>query len=456
MDHRFTKVAVARTTGWPSNALGHRIPRPLWWNSLVTGCGQALPALAHMLVLPALIHGLGLDRFAVFAVVWTLFSYLTLFDLGLSRGTARSVAQAHALGNERSLPRIVWTSGLLLVLMGAATGALLWLLAPIGVAWLRFASPVNEEALQTFRLAGAALPVFLGAWALQAVLEGLQRFAPLAVARAVSGAVTALALGVAARLGLGLPSLVGIMAISRTGYFLALAWILRRAIPGIRAGVQFDLRTASALLNFGRWVMLHAWMTPLLTYGDRFVIGVLKGPVDLSLYVVPQEVLLRLMMIPTTVMSAAYPLLSSEHATGDVDRVRKVFAESLRLAIMILGSLSLVLILFPREILHFWIGPQMVRAAAPLQIMAAGSLLLGSAYVCSIACTALGRPDLPARITLAIAAPYMALIVVLIKTGGVTGAAVGYALRGAVQLALYTWAFANLLRSQVQRLRGDG
>jgi O-antigen/teichoic acid export membrane protein len=82
--------------------------------------------------------------------------------------------------------------------------------------------------------------------------------------------------------------------------------------------------------------------------------------------------------------------------------------------------------------------------------------LLGSAYVCSIACTALGRPDLPARITLAIAAPYMALIVVLIKTEGVTGAAVGYALRGAVQLALYTWAFANLLRSQVQRLRGDG
>ncbi|MCS7172726.1 MAG: MATE family efflux transporter [Armatimonadetes bacterium] len=416
---------------------------PLWRNSAVNLAGQALPALAYALVLPTLIHELGLQRFGVFALVWTLFSYLTLFDLGLGRGTARAVARAREVGEEQLLYSIVWTSWLLLLVVAGGAGLVVWAVAPVGGAWLRLPQEVQGEALQTFRLTGAVLPVFLVAWALQAVLEGLRWFGPVAAVRAALGITTAFGLALSARSGL--PAMVWTVTVARAGYLLALGILVERALPGLWRRPCFHGRVARELVDFGRWVVVHAWMAPVLTYGDRFLVAILRGAADVSVYAVPQETVLRLMLVPAAVATAAYPVLSGSQAVGATEDVQRTYSEGLRLVSTVLGPGSVLLVLFPGEILRLWIGPQAQMAADPLRLLAVGGLLLGCAQVPSVAFAALGRPDVPARVTLALALPFVATAAMLVQFVGARGAALAWSLRAAVQFCAYAILLGRLL-----------
>ncbi|MDR7416584.1 MAG: flippase [Armatimonadota bacterium] len=418
---------------------------PLWRNSAVNVAGQALPAVAYALVLPSLVHRLGMHRFGVFALVWTLFSYLTLFDLGLGRGTVRAVARARELGDDHLLPGIAWTSWLVLTGVGVVAGGLLWAVAPVGGGWLRLPHDLRQEAVEVFRIAGVVLPVFLAAWAFQAVLEGLCWFRPIAAARGVSGVVTALAL--AGAVHFGLPAMVAAMAGVRALYLLALGLFLGRAINGLWKNLRFDRQVARELLEFGRWVMVHAWMAPVLTYGDRFLVAILRGAADVALYAVPQETVLRLMMVPVAVATAAYPALSGSQAVGNTEVMRRTYTEGIRLVGMVLGPCTVLLALIPGEVLRWWIGPQAQAASDPLRLLALGGLLFGCAHVPSVAFAALGRPDIPARVTLALAPPFAVGAAFLVYTYGATGAALAWSLRAAVQFGAYVVLLRPLLGS---------
>ncbi len=430
------------------------VKRTLWQNTAVNVAGQAIPAAAYAVVLPLLIHNLGLARFGVFALVWTLFWYLSLFDLGVARGTARVAAQAQERGDRRALSRTAWTSCCLLTALGVAAGVVLWAVAPSAAAWLRLPTEVRGEAVTTFRLTGAVLPVFLAAWAFQAVLEGLRWFGAIAVARGTLGVVTALSLAVTAHVGL--PEMVIVMASTRALFLLVLAWLVGKAVPQIWTSPQFDGRIARELVTFGRWVVVHAWMAPVLAYGDRFLVAALRGAVDVSLYAVPQETVLRLMLVPTAVAAAAYPVLSGRQAVGDIEEVRRTYAEGLRLVSNLLGPCAVLLALFPEEILHLWIGPQAHAAAGPLRVLAVGGLLLGCAYVPSVAFTALGRPDIPARLTLTLTPVYLVAAALSVSVYGATGAALAWTVRAGIQSGAYAVLLARILAPRGSSRGGYG
>ncbi len=430
------------------------VKRSLLRNTAVNVAGQAVPAVAYAAVLPSLIHNLGLARFGVFALVWTLFSYLTLFDWGVARGTVRAIAQAQELGDRKMLSRITWTACFVLVAAGGAAGAVLWGVVPGAVVWLRLPAEVHGEAITTFRLTGAVLPVFLAAWGLQAVLEGLRWFGAIALARGLLGVLTALSLAAAARVGL--PEMVTIMAGMRALHLLVLAWAVGKTVPQIWTSPQFDGRIARELVTFGRWVVVHAWMAPVLAYGDRFLVAALRGAADVSMYAVPQETVLRLMLVPAAVATAAYPVLSGRQAVGDMEDVRRTYAEGLRLVGTLLGPCAVLLALFPEEVLYYWIGPQAHAATAPLRLLAVGGLLLGCEYVPSVAFTALGRPDIPGRVTLVLAPVYLVAAALSISAYGATGAALAWAMRAGIQFGAYAVLLARILAPRASPRESPG
>ena len=55
---------------------------------------------------------------------------------------------------------------------------------------------------------------------------------------------------------------------------------LRRSVP-IRSD---DIKP---LLNFGVWVTISGFLSPLMVYGDRFFVSAVVGAQELSLYVIP-------------------------------------------------------------------------------------------------------------------------------------------------------------------------
>ena len=62
-------------------------------NALINLMGYVLPLSAAVIAIPFLIVGLGRDRFGALTLIWTLFVYLSLFDLGISRALTKIVAE---------------------------------------------------------------------------------------------------------------------------------------------------------------------------------------------------------------------------------------------------------------------------------------------------------------------------------------------------------------------------
>src|SRR6266852_4566643 len=105
---------------------GHLLARNVIWNLI----GNGAPMIVAVFSIPILIRELGKDRFGVLALAWALIGYASLFDLGLGRALTQLVAKKLGAGEDREVPTLVWTSLVLMLLLGIVGAAIAILLSP--------------------------------------------------------------------------------------------------------------------------------------------------------------------------------------------------------------------------------------------------------------------------------------------------------------------------------------
>src|SRR5713226_6786990 len=105
---------------------GHRLARNAFWNLI----GSGGPMLLAIFCIPVLIKGLGTDRFGVLTLTWAVIGYAGLFDLGLGRALTQLVAKKLGRGEDHEVPTLVWTSLILMLLLGVVGTAVVILLTP--------------------------------------------------------------------------------------------------------------------------------------------------------------------------------------------------------------------------------------------------------------------------------------------------------------------------------------
>ena len=100
-------LSLIRQMKTDSRTSGRLLARNTFWNLL----GQGAPLAAAVIAFPPLIRGLGIDRYGVLSLVWTLIGYFSFLDLGLGRALTKLVAER--LGNipeEERLAMETWTA----------------------------------------------------------------------------------------------------------------------------------------------------------------------------------------------------------------------------------------------------------------------------------------------------------------------------------------------------------
>src|SRR5712664_3545251 len=106
---------------------GRLLARNTVWNLI----GNGAPLIVAVFSIPILIHGLGKDRFGVLTLAWALIGYASLFDIGLGRALTQLVAKKLGSGEDHEIPALVWTSLLLMALLGVLGAGVVGLLSPL-------------------------------------------------------------------------------------------------------------------------------------------------------------------------------------------------------------------------------------------------------------------------------------------------------------------------------------
>src|SRR6202171_113818 len=431
------------STGTPKHNAHLTNDRLLARNAMWNLVGNGVPMLVAIICIPILIKGLGTDRFGVLTLAWAVIGYANLFDLGLGRALTQLVAKKLGAGKDDEIPTLVWTSLLLMLLLGLVGTVAVVLLTPWLVdRTLHLGGALRRETLNSFYLLGLSVPAVISTAGLRGFLEALQRFNLINALRIPTGAFTFVGPLLVLPFSRNLAQVVAVLVVGRFLAWGAYLLVCLKVAPLLRQGVAWKRAAVGPLLRFGGWMTVSNVVGPLMVTFDRFLIGALLSVSAVAYYATPYEVVTKFWLIPGALVGVMFPAFSTSFEQ-DRDRTRRLYARSLKYLVLVLFPLVLLVVVFARNGLKLWLGAAFAQNSFHvLQWLAVGVLVNSLANVPFAMLQGLGRPDVTAKLH-AIELPiYVVALWGLTKTYGIEGAAIAWTARATVD-ALMLFILAN-------------
>jgi O-antigen/teichoic acid export membrane protein len=423
---------------------GQLLARNTVWNLV----GGGAPMIVAVFCIPILIRGLGTDRFGILTLAWALIGYASLFDLGLGRALTQLVAKKLGAGEDREVPTLVWTSLLLMLVLGVVGSAIIILFSPWLVhSALNVPDPMEPETLQSFRMLGLSLPFVITTAGLRGLLEAHQRFGLINALRIPMGVFTFAGPLLVLPFSKSLVLVVGTLVAGRIVVWAAHLIFCLRVIPALRYRIALQHTAVSPLLRFGGWITIANVVNPILVSMDRFLIGAALPVAMVGYYTAPFEAVTKLWVIPASLTATVFPACS---ALGTERRreLEILYSRSIKYLFLVLAPISLVLFLFARQITQLWLGHDFAeKSTLVLQILAVGVFINCFAHVPFCFLQGMGRPDTTAKLFLFELVPYAAFALSMIRHWGIVGAAAAWSIRAAIEvllLILLAWRVFSL------------
>jgi len=426
-------------------------------NALWNVGGQLVSLTVGLAALPILLHALGAARLGVFTLALGLIGFSGLFDLGLSRALTQTVSSSLGLGRSRAqVAALVWCVIGLLAGFGVLWLVALWWAAPLLVERLfSLSGEMARESLFGLRALALSVPFALAATGAMGTLEGLQQFRLLSLWRIP---MSLLQFGLPVIVALIRPDIgwvIAALAATRVAWMVLWLTQLQRLLPREPdvCASRADLRHA---LHFGGWLSVSNLIGPLMVYADRFYLASLFPPATVAYYTVPFDTAFRATSLPQTAINVLFPALA-ETQTRPEDSAR-LLALAIRAVVVLILPAVLVVAVFAHPLLALWLNASFAGpATAVLQLLLIGIFLNSAAHLPYALLQAHGRSDLTAKLHLLELPVFAVLLVAGVHRFGISGAALAWTLRVALDTALLyatAWWLQHPLRSML--LRGVG
>lgn len=393
------------------------------------------PALFSIVVTPLYLHAIGPERYGVLAIYWGIVAALGFTSLGMGPAVAYQLARTEGAPATVS-SRLVWTA-LTLALAASLLGVLL--VVAIGRIYFgRFFPPapgIGSEIRNALPLLALMLPLAVLAGVLNGALQGTQRFRALSAIIVVNSAISlVIPLAAAYFIGVQLNVLV-LSSVCASGAVLIFQFLASARLIRLAVRPELSLADAKALLGYGGWMSATALIAPLVLLIDRFVIGALRGPTAVAIYVLPYSLVQQMVFLPASLSSAILPRLAPLPPGEEAQQLQ---SSSLRWLNGMLTPLAIVAIALATPFFRLWIGPELGSAASPVAvILLVGAWSHGIGHIPSTVLIARGRPDLLTKLLLAYLIPYVVLLYFATERFGIIGAAAVWTLRAAFDPVLF-------------------
>lgn len=402
--------------------------------------GLAAPLVVALLCVPRLLQGLGSERFGLLALAWALTAISGLFDLGIGRSATRLIAAQLGRGDGSRVASTLAAATRIAAWAGLAGAVLLAGAAAMGAHRLiRYEAALDSEVLQATLLLALVIPLQTLIATYRGASEACQQFRGISLVRMALGVANFAAPLAVAQYSSNLALLVLALLLARVAALVAYRLLAWQAVPSTVDAPPLSAQERRALLQSGGWYSVSAVVSPVLVHADRFVIGALLSAAAVSTYAVPFDVIMQLLIVVTAVSTVAFPSITHQLQT-DAASARAQFDHWLLIVAGAMAAVTALVAWWLPALLNAWIG-----SALPAEAVSVGRWLclgvwinaLGSMYFAWL--HAHGRFRATALLHLVELPLYLAVLVLLLKQLGVTGAAIAWALRVGFDSAMLAW-----------------
>ncbi len=357
---------------------------------------RGLATAAVALILPHfLIHSLDNDRFAIWALILQIASYISFLDFGLQTAIARFLAHANGSGETERLDAFIATS--LALLSGA--GVLGIAAATLFVSQAQHFFPGVPPSL-LFEFKTAAMTLALGTCLLlpistyTGILVGLHRNELTAICIGAARICGALAVIVVARYTHSLIAMAAVLTVANLLGGLAQWRLVRSLLPRLLVGWR-NVKSAIALQLVRSCSSLSVWaLCMLLVSGlDIMIVGHFRFA-QVGVYSIAATLCSFYAGLNSSIISALLTPIAALHASGQRQAIASILHKVTRLNAIGNYALLLCCMAFAPAVLKVWVGPEYADRAFPLfavLILAQALRLVGNPY--GVTLIAIGRQN---------------------------------------------------------------
>lgn len=439
-----------------------RLPRvgsTLARNSLLNAGARGVVMLFGLLTTPIVFSRLDPGSYGVYILALSLGSMVGILDFGLTPALVMLLSRAWRQGDRDKMQRDVSSAFLLFVAVGVGAGGVLMVLVPwlvSGLLHVPFPDHQAATAALRFSIAAFALNMWLAVF--EAVPIALERYDLVAGRMVVLSIVNTGAVILCALAGGGIQALM-LVNLATTAAGLALFYFVSRSLlPFLRFRPGFDRRSVRELVRFGSFKFAGSVGGTLAYRFDQFAIAGILGVQAVGFYSIPSSASSRISSSLLQLVTPLFPRVSK--LKGDEVAVRELFLDGTRIMMVVTVPVLLCLFVYGDIILRYWIGGTRghlvaLHSTAALRWLLLAFLIQSLAAVPGIFAEGLGRPEVNNGFSVLGAVIHVPLVLYLVPTFGITGAALALFLNSATQtLAFIAFASWKLVRVPAREFFG--
>lgn len=419
-------------------------------NILLNIVGQIIPIIVGIVAIPFIIRGLGIEGFGILSLAWMILGYFAMFDLGLGRATTKFISEELKNGITGNLQSIFWTSCWMNLFLGFIGGLIIAGASSfLAESVFKISPGLIQETKTVFFILAASCPIILISMAFRGTLEAAQQFKYVNIVIAIFSSLSFLIPIFGIILGFDIQRIILLLMVARICGAMVSLFLCFRVFPILRMNISFDFNRVRQLIKFGGWVSISNFMSPVLFYLDRFLIGSLISVAAVAFYTAPYEMVMRLSILPVSFAMTLFPSFSAvavdvrESQTG-------LYSRSIKMLLVFIGPLVALVVLFAADILRLWLGVQFAEnSTLILQILALGMLINSLAQIPFALIQGFGRPDITAKFHFVELLLYVPLTWFLVTNMGIIGGAIAWTIRVTIDAILLFGASLKFLNRQI-------
>jgi O-antigen/teichoic acid export membrane protein len=386
-----------------------------------------LTLVAGVALMPFTVRHLGQTAYGLWMLVASMTTYFQLLDLGYGNGVVRHLVEADRRGDVDEMNRIASTFVCVYSLIALVACSAI----AIGVTVVvpRFPHLTAEQvhvAQFLLVLLGGRVAIGFPLTVFGAVTNARQGFVMNNLIASVTVLASAIATYVVLVRGAGLIALVTTTtAINLAGY-VGYAWTAYRVMPGLRLRpAYFSTARWHEVTSFSVYLFVINIASQVSFNIDNVVIGAALGPALVAVYAVALRLAEYQRRLCDQFSGMLFPVAIAFAADGNRDALTRTLVEGNRIGATLVTGVSVCLIGFSGPLIHRWMGPAFDGSVAPFVLLAvAGVIVVSQAASCNVL-IAVGAHRLVAWIWIGEAAANLLLSIVLVRSIGLAGVAVG-------------------------------
>jgi O-antigen/teichoic acid export membrane protein len=333
------------------------------WFSL--GCD----VLVGVFLSPIILHWLGDTAFGIWVLIFSVTGYYGLFDLGIRSSVVRYVSKFTATDDIEDLAKLVntalFTYSCLGVLSLLVTGVLCLYVDHI----FKIPPELHSSARWLLLIVGASVGIGFPLGVVSGYLDGLQRFYVNNWANIAGDFARLVLILYAIHHGRGLLTIAAITVGAPLAISMLRAVVAYRIQP-VPFGLKYVNRaTLRTIINYSSVTLIIMIATQLKFKSDNVVIATMISAAAVTYFSIGARIVSYAQQVVMALAQNFLPIASQSEATGNLDRLRKVFVAGNRFCAFTALPMTAVLLVLGQSIIEVWVGKKYVATSYPVLVI---------------------------------------------------------------------------------------